>query len=133
MCVCALPVSSHARAGRSELQDYGRSHRETQQLTLNSQRGLRRIRQDSSAWLFCCLFDVLCFPCVCSGRRLFPTYAGHCSRSAPKGFVGMIINSDFLGSSLLDMRIPPLEIKTLLESNPLESRISVRRLAVGAE
>ena len=29
-----------------------------------------------------------------------------------------------------DMRIPPLEIKILLESNPLKSRIFVRRLAV---
>ena len=30
----------------------------------------------------------------------------------------------------MDMRIPPLEIKIPLESNPTESRISVRRLAV---
>ena len=32
----------------------------------------------------------------------------------------------------MDMRIPPLNIKILLESNPLESRILVRRLAVHA-
>ena len=30
----------------------------------------------------------------------------------------------------MDMRIPPLKIKILLESNPLKSRILVRRLAV---
>ena len=30
----------------------------------------------------------------------------------------------------MDVRIPPLEVKILLESNPLESRILVRRLAV---
>ena len=30
----------------------------------------------------------------------------------------------------MDMTIPPLESKTLLESNPLKSRILVRRLAV---
>ena len=29
------------------------------------------------------------------------------------------------------MRIPPLKIKVMLESNPLQSRISVRRLAAG--
>ena len=33
----------------------------------------------------------------------------------------------------MDMRIPPLKITILLESNPLKSRISVRRLAVEAE
>ena len=32
----------------------------------------------------------------------------------------------------MDMRIPPLKSKILLESNPLKSRILVRRLAVGA-
>ena len=31
----------------------------------------------------------------------------------------------------MDMRIPPFEIKILLESNPLKSRILVRVLAVG--
>ena len=40
----------------------------------------------------------------------------------------------FVDSNLLadpmDMRIPPLEIKILLESNPLKSRSLVRRLAV---
>ena len=30
----------------------------------------------------------------------------------------------------MDMRIPPLKIKILLGSNPLKSRILVRRLAV---
>ena len=30
----------------------------------------------------------------------------------------------------MDMRIPPLKIKIMLESNPLKSRIVVRRLAV---
>ena len=30
----------------------------------------------------------------------------------------------------VDMRVPPLEIKIQLESNPLKSRILVRRLAV---
>ena len=30
----------------------------------------------------------------------------------------------------MDMRIPPLKIKIMRESNPLKSRISVRRLAV---
>ena len=30
----------------------------------------------------------------------------------------------------MDMRIPPLKIKILLESNPLKSRILVQRLAV---
>ena len=30
----------------------------------------------------------------------------------------------------MDMRIPPLKIKILLESNPLKPRILVRRLAV---
>ena len=34
------------------------------------------------------------------------------------------------GNSLWDMRIPPLNIKFLLESNPLKSRILVRRSAV---
>ena len=33
------------------------------------------------------------------------------------------------GKSPLDMRIPPLEIKIMLESNPLRFRILVRRLA----
>ena len=32
----------------------------------------------------------------------------------------------------MGLRIAPLNIKILLESNPLESRILVRRLAVGA-
>ena len=32
----------------------------------------------------------------------------------------------------MDLRIPPLEIKIMLESNPLKSRILVRRLAVGS-
>ena len=32
----------------------------------------------------------------------------------------------------MDMRIPPLKIKILPESNPLKSRILIRRLAVGA-
>ena len=31
-----------------------------------------------------------------------------------------------------DMRIPPLKIKIMLESNPLKSRILVRRLAISA-
>ena len=31
----------------------------------------------------------------------------------------------------MDMRIPPLNIEIMLESNPLKSRILVRRLAVG--
>ena len=31
----------------------------------------------------------------------------------------------------MDMRMPPLKIKILLESNPLKSRIVARRLAVG--
>ena len=30
----------------------------------------------------------------------------------------------------MDMRIPPLKIEILLESNPLKSRILVRRLAI---
>ena len=30
----------------------------------------------------------------------------------------------------MDMRVPPLSIKTLLESDPLKSRIFVQRLAV---
>ena len=30
----------------------------------------------------------------------------------------------------MDMRIPPLKIKIMLESNPLKSRILVQRLAV---
>ena len=34
------------------------------------------------------------------------------------------------GKFPMDMRIPPLNVKILLESNPLESRILVRRLAV---
>ena len=32
----------------------------------------------------------------------------------------------------MDMSIPPLEIEILLESNPLRSRIFVRRLAASA-
>ena len=32
----------------------------------------------------------------------------------------------------MDMRVPPLKIKIMLESNPLNSRILVRRLAVQA-
>ena len=32
----------------------------------------------------------------------------------------------------MDMRIPPLETNILLESNPLKSRILVRRLALGS-
>ena len=31
----------------------------------------------------------------------------------------------------MDMGIPPLDIKIMLESNPLRARISARRLAVG--
>ena len=34
------------------------------------------------------------------------------------------------GKSPMDMRIPPLKIKIMLDSNPLKSRILVRRLAV---
>ena len=34
------------------------------------------------------------------------------------------------GKFPMDMRIPPLDIEMLLESNPLKSRILVRRLAV---
>ena len=34
------------------------------------------------------------------------------------------------GKLAMDMRIPPLIIKIMLESNPLKSRIFVRRLAV---
>ena len=30
----------------------------------------------------------------------------------------------------MDMRIPPLSVKTRIESNPLQSRLLVRRLAV---
>ena len=30
----------------------------------------------------------------------------------------------------MDMRIPPLKLKIMLESNPLKSRILVQRLAV---
>ena len=33
----------------------------------------------------------------------------------------------------MDMRIPPLKIKIMLESNPLKSRILVRRLAVSKQ
>ena len=32
----------------------------------------------------------------------------------------------------MDIRIPPLEIKMMLESSPLKSRILVRRLAVSS-
>ena len=37
------------------------------------------------------------------------------------------------GKVPMDMRIPPLRIKILLESNPLKSIILVRRLAVAEE
>ena len=41
-----------------------------------------------------------------------------------------LLDSNFTGNPLVDMRIPPLEIKILLESNPPRSGISVRRMAV---
>ena len=40
------------------------------------------------------------------------------------------VDSESSGKILLDMRIPPLKLKIMLESKPLESRILVRRLAV---
>ena len=40
------------------------------------------------------------------------------------------VDSTFPGKSPADMSIPPLRIKIMLESNPLKSRILVRRLAV---
>ena len=40
------------------------------------------------------------------------------------------VGSKFPGNSPMDMRIPPLKLKILLESNPLKSRILVRRFAV---
>ena len=39
-------------------------------------------------------------------------------------------DSRFSGKTPMDMRIPPLKTKIMLESNPLKSRILVRRLAV---
>ena len=48
------------------------------------------------------------------------------------------VDSNFPGNSeipyglLMNMRIPPLTMKIMLEANPLKSRISVRRLAVPA-
>ena len=40
------------------------------------------------------------------------------------------VDSNFPKTVPMDMRIPPLKIKFLLESDPLKSRILVRRLAV---
>ena len=39
------------------------------------------------------------------------------------------VDSQILGNSRLDMRIPPLRLQILPESNPPKSRILVRRLA----
>ena len=39
------------------------------------------------------------------------------------------VDSNFRGKSPMDMRCPPLKLEILLESNPLKSRILVRRLA----
>ena len=41
-----------------------------------------------------------------------------------------LLDSNFPGRSPMDMRIPPLEIKIMLGSTPLKSRMLVRRLAV---
>ena len=41
-----------------------------------------------------------------------------------------LIDSNFPGNPILDMRIPPLEIKIVLESNPVKSMMLVGRLAV---
>ena len=41
-----------------------------------------------------------------------------------------LLDSDFPGKLLMDMRIPPLELKILLGSSPPKSRILVRILAV---
>ena len=40
------------------------------------------------------------------------------------------VDSKFAGEIPLDMRIPPLRMNIMLESNPPNSRILVRRLAV---
>ena len=41
------------------------------------------------------------------------------------------VDSTFFLEFPMDMRIPPLKIKILLESNPLKSRVLARRLGVG--
>ena len=41
-----------------------------------------------------------------------------------------LLDSSFPGKFPIDMRIPPLSINILLESNPLKSRILIQRLAV---
>ena len=58
----------------------------------------------------------------------------HLRASAPN-FPTKIIHAkirwlNMFGKSPMDMRIPPLSIKIMLESDPLKSRILVRRLAV---
>ena len=57
------------------------------------------------------------------------------SRARPISLLRLIIPTKIRsltisGESPMDMRIPPLNIKILPESNPLKSRIFVRRLAV---
>ena len=53
-----------------------------------------------------------------------------CTSDLPPKIIPTKIASPSLSGKLpLDKRIPPLEIKIMLESSPPKSRISVRRLA----
>ena len=52
-----------------------------------------------------------------------------CMKSKPQG-LEKHLRLESLGTDRMDMRIPPLNIGILLESNPLKSRSLVRRLAV---
>ena len=64
---------------------------------------------------------------VCSGLL----HPGLCTPNLPtKTIPTKIRRLKTSGEFPLDMRAPPLNIKILLESNPPESRILVRRLAV---
>ena len=83
----------------------------------------------------CCCFTVLdCFMCFWpGGRELGALIRGRRDRREnggirPISLLRLSLVSKIYGKSPMDMTIPPLKIKILLESNPLKSRILVPRL-----
>ena len=92
------------------------------------------------------IYIYICISCVCIYIYIYiyiytcdsSSKFGHRSLAGTKrtpNFPSQIIHTEIAwlklsGKFPMDLRIPPLNIKIVLESNPLKSRILVRRLAV---
>ena len=81
-------------------------------------------------YIYICILNVSCYIIAYNIQYDILAPSHHSPNLPTKIMPTKIAWLKYSGKFPMDIRIPPLKIKILLESNPLKSRILVRRLAV---